>query len=202
LNAPAAWLWQPESDILSSTLHVRVGGTFVFPPPGVLLDDVSRVIFVAGGVGVNPLVSMLTCLVEELEHRSGQRRQMEVIFSYASKMPGSGTLSDVLFLDRVARLVERANALRNQGVQARMSLRLTNSAFDKGVALPPSCDERYVNLQQGRLMSQELVNLVQKGDSVGSFVYICGPPEMTDDFTDSLHAAGIDRQRVLTEKWW
>lgn len=35
-NAIAQWLWKPADEILSRVLQVRVGGSFVWPPPGVL----------------------------------------------------------------------------------------------------------------------------------------------------------------------
>lgn len=34
-NPPAQYLWRPVSEILHSELRVRVGGSFVWPPPGV-----------------------------------------------------------------------------------------------------------------------------------------------------------------------
>lgn len=34
-NPPAHYLWRPTGEILSSELRVRVGGSFVWPPPGV-----------------------------------------------------------------------------------------------------------------------------------------------------------------------
>lgn len=34
-NPPAHYLWRPASEILHSELRVRVGGSFVWPPPGV-----------------------------------------------------------------------------------------------------------------------------------------------------------------------
>ena len=34
-------------------------------------------------------------------------------------------------------------------------------------------------------------------------VYVCGPPEMTDEFVEVFgKAAGMDERRVLCEKWW
>lgn len=51
-NPPAAWLWRPEDEILNSVLQVRVGGSFVWPPPGVDLKTIKRVVLVAGGVGI------------------------------------------------------------------------------------------------------------------------------------------------------
>lgn len=34
-NPPAQYLWRSVSEILNSELRVRVGGSFVWPPPGV-----------------------------------------------------------------------------------------------------------------------------------------------------------------------
>lgn len=58
-NPPAAWLWQEEGTILDKELRVRVGGSFVWPPPGInVRSSLRKAVFVAGGVGVNPLMSM------------------------------------------------------------------------------------------------------------------------------------------------
>ncbi|MCJ1230065.1 hypothetical protein MMC12_006736 [Toensbergia leucococca] len=51
-NPPAAWLWQPEPEILGSELLVKVGGSFVWPPPGIDVRSVKKVVLVAGGVGI------------------------------------------------------------------------------------------------------------------------------------------------------
>lgn len=51
-NPPAAWLWQPEEDVLGEEVNVRVGGSFVWPPPGIDVQNIKRVVFVAGGVGI------------------------------------------------------------------------------------------------------------------------------------------------------
>ena len=51
-NPPAAWLWQPAEEIIGKELAVRVGGSFVWPPPGLNPTVVTRVVFIAGGVGI------------------------------------------------------------------------------------------------------------------------------------------------------
>ncbi len=51
-NPPAAWLWQPEKDILGSRLLVRVGGSFVWPPPKADVKSIKKAVFLAGGVGI------------------------------------------------------------------------------------------------------------------------------------------------------
>lgn len=51
-NPPAAWLWQPVEEIEGKEIQVRVGGSFVFPPPGLDINKIKRVMFIAGGVGI------------------------------------------------------------------------------------------------------------------------------------------------------
>ena len=51
-NPPAAWLWQPKERIIGKELAVRVGGGFVWPPPGINLGSIRRAVFIAGGVGI------------------------------------------------------------------------------------------------------------------------------------------------------
>lgn len=51
-NPPAQWLWRPQADILGAHLVVRVGGSFTWPPPGLDVSRVDRLVLVAGGVGI------------------------------------------------------------------------------------------------------------------------------------------------------
>lgn len=51
-NPAAAWLWRPHKEILGCELRVRVGGSFVWPPASVRTDQIHKIVFVAGGVGI------------------------------------------------------------------------------------------------------------------------------------------------------
>lgn len=53
-NPPAAWLWRDVEEVLGKKLMVRVGGSFVWPPPSMMKTGVSpeTVVLVAGGVGI------------------------------------------------------------------------------------------------------------------------------------------------------
>ena len=67
-DSPAAiWLWRGDGGggeaLLGGELGVRVGGGFVWPPAGVNVRALRKVVFVAGGVGVNPLMSMCELLL-------------------------------------------------------------------------------------------------------------------------------------------
>lgn len=51
-NPSAAWLWRPHGEILGKDLKVRIGGSFVWPPASVSMEQIRKVVFVAGGVGI------------------------------------------------------------------------------------------------------------------------------------------------------
>lgn len=90
-NPAAAWLWRPEKEIVGKALSVRIGGSFVLPPSEGC-GRAKRIILVAGGVGINPLVSMLGYLAEQT------LTDMEVSVLYTSKLPGDKSLDSILFL--------------------------------------------------------------------------------------------------------
>lgn len=51
-NPASAWLWRPKEEILGKQLSIRIGGSFVWPPSAMRLEEVRNVVFVAGGVGI------------------------------------------------------------------------------------------------------------------------------------------------------
>lgn len=185
-NEPAAWLWRPERDILGETLRVRVGGKFVFPPAeGVP----KKVVFVAGGVGVNPLVSMLSYIAEGNEQGVG-----DVRFIYASKLPRSGKLSDIVFLDRITSLFGEGKV---KG-EVKLFVTAAGSAVSQETS---SINGAQVEVQARRLTMEDVEAAIGDREDQGTVVYVCGPPTMTDELVEKL-AAVVDPQRVLTERWW
>ncbi|KAI1349510.1 hypothetical protein F5Y01DRAFT_288896 [Xylaria sp. FL0043] len=153
-NPPAAWLWQDadvdggegpgsssnpiSSSIAGSEVRVRVGGGFVWPPPGInVRSSLRRVVFVAGGVGVNPLVSMLCSLASSSSSSPGTGTgtgDLEVRFLYSVKDPGVGGSNgkgrrcrkarNVLFLERIARV------FREGRVKGQLEVFLTGADTD------------------------------------------------------------------------
>jgi ferredoxin-NADP reductase len=192
-NEPAAWLWRPVSEILGATLRVRVGGRFTFPPSSESSEHAAaipkKVVFVAGGVGVNPLISMLSYIAEGHE-----RDAVDVSFLYASKLPSSGSLSDIVFLDRITQFFGEGK------VKGDVKLYVTAAGNTM------SQETRYINgaqveIQPRRLTVADVKAAMGGEDSEGTVVYVCGPPPMTDELVEKL-AAVMDSRRVLTERWW
>lgn len=198
-NEPAAWLWRPVGEILGATLRIRVGGRFVFPPHSVgdasdFASALKRVVFVAGGVGVNPLISMLSYIAEG---QGQDAAALDVSFMYASKLPTSGNILDIIFLDRITR------AFGEGKVKGKVKLFIT--AGDNATSQQKE-ETRYINgapveIQPRRLAIADVNEAIGGEDHEGTAVYVCGPPPMTDELVEKL-AAVMDSRRVLTEKWW
>ena len=184
-NPPAAWFWRPKEDILGQALKVRVGGSFVYPPRG---WSGKRVVFVAGGVGINPLMSMLSFIAE-------QNVDLDVKIAYGTKIPENG-LQGVVFLDRIKELYRQG---RVKGV-------VKVFTTGKSANVRKSLTENQIDIYQRRLSVQDVEELISDDQPDGTAVYICGPPNMTDEFVTALTSKekglGLDHRQVLTEKWW
>jgi hypothetical protein len=63
-NPSAVWLWQPVEHIIGKELKVRVGGSFVWPPPGIEMSQINRAVFIAGGVGIKCVHRVFVRLID------------------------------------------------------------------------------------------------------------------------------------------
>jgi NAD(P)H-flavin reductase len=194
-NPPAAWLWRPIPDIIDQELNVRVGGSFVWPPPNVDLQEVRRIVFVAGGVGINPLMSIVSHLAQF------SRQPYTISFLYSVRDPGDlHPLSSVLFLERLAGLFASLK------VYGELALHITS-----GAKSPQSSEESIVEVEgsklrcrRRRITKDDMMNVLGRvPERQFTVVYVCGVPAMTDELVDvALLAVGMDPGKVLCERWW
>lgn len=188
-NPPAAWLWRPETEILGSELQVRVGGSFTWPPK-FCGDEIKRVVLIAGGVGINPLMSILSHISQK------SPLAFEIKFLYTLRDPGSSRSgSSILFLERLVKIFNKLD--RPEALQ----VFLTSGKGGDGVI---GCNENEVGYKGRRIERKDLLEALgcvsKRRETV---VYICGIPGMTDEFvTAAKEAEGIDERHVLCEKWW
>ncbi|KAI0515347.1 hypothetical protein F5B22DRAFT_636398 [Xylaria bambusicola] len=227
-NPPAAWLYGSSSAIIGQELRVRVGGGFVWPPPGINVRSLRRVVFVAGGVGVNPLVSMLSSLASS-SSSSAAAPALEVRFLYSAKDPGVSEGSagrnarNILFLERIAQVFHEGR------VKGELEVFLTGGDTeedadtdgekgdkDRITVAGRDNETKDGNNDQGNFtiafhqrrctVDADVAKAV--GNPRFAVVYVCGVPTMTDDFVAKLtggEAEGglsIEPHRVLCEKWW
>ncbi|QIW98227.1 hypothetical protein AMS68_003745 [Peltaster fructicola] len=197
-NPPARWLWQPEADILGTILNVRVGGSFHWPPP-MDISNIDRLVLVAGGVGINPLVSIMTFLIQV----PVQQRPREIHFLYASKTSSELDAQKILFLPRLLDLV----GIADDPLNVTLSLYLTGSGTDEGGLIE---DGRLPNRTFARRLQEFDLSRALDGfrdggmtDRKDTVAYVCGPPKMTDEIVATLNRQeGMSPDRVLCEKWW
>ncbi|KAG4432472.1 hypothetical protein IFR05_012038 [Cadophora sp. M221] len=195
---PAHWLWQPPSQILNTTLAIRTGGSFTWPPPfPQSTKNIKRVVFIAGGVGINPLMSMLSVIAENKRNSPDGKVGFKIVFLYSVRSsPDSGGRSEeILFL---ARLREIFGILGEEG-----EFRLFVTG-DEGGEGGFGRDSGGLHVQRRRIKERDLDDaLGEKGEREGTVVYVCGVPGMTDQFVELTgKAEGMDEKRVLSEKWW
>lgn len=199
-NPAAAWLWeQPVNDgshpsLEEPRLQVRVGGSFVWPPCGIDLSSLRRVVFIAGGVGVNPLISILSHLAEG-------DCPYDVQFLYSTKAPKDLDAEKILFMERLADIYGR------EKVQGRLRLFLTGLDAAIGSEEPVlSCNEIDVPYKPRRIVLGDVAEALGSKKEHGSTVlYVCGVPSMTDEFVEkliSLDSLCIQPHQVFCEKWW
>lgn len=199
-NPAAAYLWRPKSEILGEQVGVRVGGSFVFPPKVATIGNgaiagkkLKRVIFVAGGVGINPFMSMLSYIRQMKKDREGGLG-FRIVLLYASKniVEDDG---EVLFLNR---LRDVFGELGEEG-----DIRLFLTGRDDSMHHDSSYRGE-VKIVRRRIHRQDLLDALgtEEGRD-GTVCYICGVPTMTDEFVAFLkEQKGMGEQNVLCERWW
>lgn len=191
-NPAAAWLWRSEKEIVGKELSVRIGGSFVLPPSEGF-GKIKRIVLVAGGVGINPLVSMLGYLTEQ------RLTDMNVSVLYTSKLPGDKSLNSILFLSRIAEY------FRGGEISGGITLFVTGNN-EKALKIGDA-DELGIGVHTMRMSTGNIVGELRKSSSPDeNVVYICGPPSMTDEFVDALTAPTMSNiihpTNVKKEKWW
>lgn len=204
-NPPAQHFHLPSSQLLNSPLTVRVGGSFTWPPPTLPIrpQDVTRLVLVAGGVGINPLISIFSHLISL--HAS--QRPEEIHFLYGTKASlesGEVDAQSILFLPRLMDLV----AIAEQPRDVTLSVFLTGlEGWEAGERVESG--KVPARTWAGRIGERELVGALDgwrregAGSREGTVAFVCGPQRMTDGVVEFLgRQDGMEAGRVLCEKWW
>lgn len=207
-NPPAAFLWRPIPDILNSTVSFRVGGNFVYPPPTLdrsACENIDRVVFVAGGVGINPIISMISALNEAGTSQAlgGMVKTVRVLYSSRRETDpnGQGGAAEVLFETRLMEIARRWD--QHDHVDYKYSFFETSGQPQTGDGYDRPRPGNMVVYSKRISQADLLETLGPEEDRGNTVVYVCGLPTMTDEFVELLkHAPGMDEKKVLCEKWW
>jgi hypothetical protein len=138
-NPPAAYLWLPPAQILDKPLRVCVGGAFIYPPPAMSFEEckrIERAVFVAGGVGVNPVMSMLSAMHGLGPGRMGGMVKFVRVLYTVRKREGE----EVLFYERMKGIAQGYE--RNEDVDFRLVLHETGGEGVDGRAESKSVEHK------------------------------------------------------------
>ncbi|XP_069505003.1 oxidoreductase NAD-binding domain-containing protein 1 isoform X1 [Ambystoma mexicanum] len=180
LHPPAHWIHTRCT--LDSEVALRVGGDFFFDPQS--CDPPVNLLLIAGGVGINPLFSILLH-VADLHHsreRLGSGFQMgSVKLHYSAK-----NTSELLFKKKILELMGQFPG------KIACSFHVTQQNAQVCTELQP-----YVT--EGRISEKDLATSVH---DTNNLYYICGPPPMIEAVCGQLEGMRVPRERIRFEKWW
>ncbi|XP_037092538.1 oxidoreductase NAD-binding domain-containing protein 1-like isoform X3 [Pollicipes pollicipes] len=174
---PAVWVHGQCR--VGSRVTLKAGGSFFFQPSAGA--PVRPLLLVAGGVGVNPLISILRhCrdLRDEARHTGHGYTPMPVALVYSARSP-----AELLFKECIG-------AMEEEGL-------VTAHLFVTGKSLPAQ-DGRY---HRGRLTSADLREVVRRLGA-DPLCYLCGPSAMIADVERWLTELGVPPESVRYERWW
>jgi len=185
-HPPANWVHsqcRPNSNVA-----IKVGGNFFFDPaelaattPG---NDPSSILLIAGGVGINPLVSILRELKAHLESSGhGNFGRCLLLYSAAHE-------EELLFKKDIDDLVAATD-----GIDVRYFV-TQEKAPDAGSS---AILRRRIDVE---FLRESVFDSESRMKAEQCSTYICGPPTMIDDLVPQLHHLGLSKDKVFYEKWW
>ncbi|XP_016138893.1 oxidoreductase NAD-binding domain-containing protein 1-like [Sinocyclocheilus grahami] len=167
-HPPAHWIHTKCS--VDSPVAVRVGGNFYFDPQP--SEPVVDLLLIAGGVGINPLYSILLHAADLLKHTH---------LCYSAK-----NTKELLFKNTII------DICHEQPDKFSCDFHVTQQSSDIEQELQPYT----IN---GRISEEELKRHV---DPEHTLCYLCGPPPMIEKVNSDLQKVGLSEDRILFEKWW
>lgn len=175
-HPPAHWIHTKCT--LGSHVEVRVGGDFYFDPKP--SDHTVDLLLVAGGVGINPLYSILMHTADLLRlphtYRPGHTH-----LCYSAK-----NTTELLFTDSII------GVCREFPDKFSCEFRVTRQDFEIKPGL-----QSYTT--SGKISQEVLRHHVNPGRTL---CYLCGPPPMIESVSRDLQNLGLPMERILYEKWW
>ncbi|XP_019636081.1 PREDICTED: oxidoreductase NAD-binding domain-containing protein 1-like isoform X2 [Branchiostoma belcheri] len=181
-HPPAKWVHTQCH--VGSKVRMRAGGDFNFDPQDG--DQSKDLLLIAGGVGINPLYSIVQHVVDL--HRLSQKSETaykpgRTVLLYSARDEG-----ELLFREQILRLCKEVPDISFQCFVTQQQEFKDPSQFPRP--------------KVGRITQEDLKAELSclHGDHILS--YICGPPPMIESMADQLSCLGVDRGNIKFEKWW
>lgn len=180
-HPPAHWVHTMCT--VGSRVAMRVGGDFFFDPSP--SDPPVDLLLVAGGVGINPLYSILLHATDLLHlNRSSAGRDCNI--GSAHLCYSAKNTEELLFKKSIM------EACREFPDKLSCDFHVTQQSTDVEPLLQPF-------VKRARITEAELRAHV---DPQRTLCYLCGPPPMIEAISETLMGLGLAKDRILFEKWW
>ncbi|XP_054620061.1 oxidoreductase NAD-binding domain-containing protein 1 [Dunckerocampus dactyliophorus] len=180
-HPPAQWVH--TACTLGSQVTMRVGGDFYFDPSP--SDPAVNLLLVAGGVGINPLYSILAHAADLLELSRAPGGRVYNIGS-AHLCYSAKTTQELLFKNSILQVC------REFPDKLSCDFHVTQQSTDVELHLQSLVNRR-------RITEEELRSHV---DPQRTLCYLCGPPPMIEAISKTLTDLGLPQDRIVFEKWW
>lgn len=177
-HPPAHWI-HSQCEI-GSEVTLRVGGDFFFDPrPS---DSPVDLLLVAGGVGINPLYSILLHAadlhrLQGTEHCKYKPGSVQLYFS-------AKNMEELLFKRNIINLAKEFSG------KISCHFHVTQQSSEVPEEILP-----YITV--GRISEDTLAHV-----SKDNLCYICGPPPMIESVSQQLEKLGVPKESIFFEKWW
>lgn len=200
--------WVTSSCEAGDVVDVRVGGTFCYKNES--NNQQNRRLFIAGGVGINPLFSMIQQW--HIDGRENNNSRAMLLYS------GSDT-EELLFLNELNKLIECAPDLfhvictvtkqqcMNNGSRENTTdgTGLNRVVFQEGRIDQPLIRDAisWLNVQHNADNAMAIPG-VNTENMIADAVYVCGPPGMPESMIKILSEDKLVKSTdsIHFEKWW
>ena len=194
-------LWLAEECKVGDVVSIRSGGTFYWDKS----FDKKKVMLVAGGIGINPLFSILSEVInmlEENDHSPLELPKISLLYSIKAAQSALFYTDIIDFANRHPECVHVTFKLTEN-----IDVNINKTVFDN-VEASRSTHASNIKISKNRLNNLDFENAVEfLDDDVSNDVnedvacYICGPPTFVDHYERVLqNKFDIDDTRV--ERWW
>lgn len=178
-HPPAHWVHTQCA--VDSEVALRVGGNFFFDPQPT--DPPTNLVLVAGGVGINPLFSILLHTADL--HRMRETKGTGYTMGTAKLFYSAKNTDELLFRKQILGLT---NAFPGK-IACSFHVTQQNSQ---------SSEKHQPYIKEGRICGKDLEKHVSKD----TLWYVCGPPPMIESVSKLLENLGVAQGNIFFEKWW
>ena len=175
-HPPAFWI-HTECKV-GSHVAVRVGGNFFYKE-----TNNKNVLLVAGGVGINPLLSIL-------RHRRDLYKKHQNDTYNTALLYSAKTHQHLIFEDVIRQICD--------SLPSKCQFHLTK---DKNSALGFE-NSPNITLSREKISKEIIADFMMPFQPISTDCYICGPPIFIDKMKEYLLNLGCLERTIFYEKWW